>query len=591
MVNIENSAYTLMIFFMLTATAVMGYNVYIELAFRFRRFISYKTYKFFEPMFYLKTNYYNIGALSFVVLFSILLTGLFIGSNVVRIYCLAFIPIDIIVGLFIYYELTRSKYNNASIISYESYYRDLNKIERSKTQLLNKIIKLEGEFNTLSSDLMTNFNQYNALLPNEEKEKEFNDYIASCKAEFEANKQGLTTYNKDVISAFNDALKDFLSSGMESDYDIPEFESIDIKQMFAYVSNIRTMFESYVNTNTVDKISSGAIKRADKIIEVMEIAKKFNTTFSDDDIMRILQMLDKKVKDKEKVVVYMLSDNMLSESVLYRAILEKDWDWCIDEGYITTRSHKRLVELYSEIVEANAINCCNKMLKMNNIDQSDILRKVLNTATVSNACTQVIKFKIIIESDSQQFDNPATMYENMAIAIRNYALSNPSYENKSWIISICKDESFLENAKVIEETYKDISQKIREKYSYLNNVLICFYEGDLAKNKYIDNTKIISIYLENMLTLNSTSLRVFALLACAMILLMDENDANIQVALDALNNDQIGKEALTKSSTDVGIGKYVLKTLFTTKLDKLIPIVNRAEKVRMSLDKLEELIK
>ena len=591
MVNIENSAYTLMIFFMLTATAVMGYNVYIELAFRFRRFISYKTYKFFEPMFYLKTNYYNIGALSFVVLFSILLTGLFIGSNVVRIYCLAFIPIDIIVGLFIYYELTRSKYNNASIISYESYYRDLNKIERSKTQLLNKIIKLEGEFNTLSSDLMTNFNQYNALLPNEEKEKEFNDYIASCKAEFEANKQGLTTYNKDVISAFNDALKDFLSSGMESDYDIPEFESIDIKQMFAYVSNIRTMFESYVNTNTVDKISSGAIKRADKIIEVMEIAKKFNTTFSDDDIMRILQMLDKKVKDKEKVVVYMLSDNMLSESVLYRAILEKDWDWCIDEGYITTRSHKRLVELYSEIVEANAINCCNKMLKMNNIDQSDILRKVLNTATVSNACTQVIKFKIIIESDSQQFDNPATMYENMAIAIRNYALSNPSYENKSWIISICKDESFLENAKVIEETYKDISQKIREKYSYLNNVLICFYEGDLAKNKYIDNTKIISIYLENMLTLNSTSLRVFALLACAMILLMDENDANIQVALDALNNDQIGKEALTKSSTDVVIGKYVLKTLFTKKLDKLIPIVNRAEKVRMSLDKLEELIK
>ena len=76
-----------------------------------------------------------------------------------------------------------------------------------------------------------------------------------------------------------------------------------------------------------------------------------------------------------------------------------------------------------------------------------------------------------------------------------------------------------------------------------------------------------------------------------MILLMDENDANIQVALDALNNDQIGKEALTKSSTDVGIGKYVLKTIFTTKLDKLIPIVNRAEKVRMSLDKLEELIK
>ena len=136
-----------------------------------------------------------------------------------------------------------------------------------------------------------------------------------------------------------------------------------------------------------------------------------------------------------------------------------------------------------------------------------------------------------------------------------------------------------------------ISQSIREKFSYLNSVLICFYEGDLAKNKYIDNTKIVSIYLENMLTLNNTSLRVFALLACSMILLMDEDDANINVALDALSNDQIGKEALSKASTDVEIGQYVLKALFTTKLDKLIPIVNRAEKVRMSLDKLEEFIK
>ena len=591
MVNIENSAYTLMIFFMLTATAVISYNVYFEVSFRLRRFINYKTFKYFEPMFYLKVNYYNIFVLGFVFVFSLVLTGLFIFSRVVRIYCLAFIPVDILVGLFAYYELTRPKYNNAGIISYEAYYKDLTKIEKSKTQLLNKIIKLEDEFVKLADEFMVNFNQYNALIPNAEKEKEFKTYITSCKADFEENKLELTTYNKDVVLSFNTAVKEFLMSGMESDYDIPEFESIDIKQMFAYISNLRTMFETYVSETTINKLSEGAIRKADRIIEVIEIAKKFNTTFDDVEVMKILEMLSTKVKDKEKVVIYMLSDNMLSEGNIRKAIIEKDWDWCVTEGYITTRTHKKLIELYSEIVEANAINCCNKMLKMNNIDQSDILVKVLNTATISNSCTQVIKFRIIIESDSQQFDNPATMYENMAIAIRSYALSNPSYENKSWIINICKEESYLQNAKAIEDTYKMISQNIRDKYSYLNDVLICFYEGDLANNRYIDNTKIVSIYLENMLTLNSTSLRVFALLACSLILLIDLNEQDTKVALRALQNDQIGKEALSKYNTDPEIGRYVLKTLFTTKLDKLIPIVNRAEAVRMSLDKLEELTK
>ena len=179
MVNIENSAYTLMIFFMLTATAVISYNVYFEVSFRLRRFINYKTFKYFEPMFYLKVNYYNIFVLGFVFVFSLVLTGLFIFSRVVRIYCLAFIPVDILVGLFAYYELTRPKYNNAGIISYEAYYKDLTKIEKSKTQLLNKIIKLEDEFVKLADEFMVNFNQYNALIPNAEKEKEFNTYITS----------------------------------------------------------------------------------------------------------------------------------------------------------------------------------------------------------------------------------------------------------------------------------------------------------------------------------------------------------------------------------------------------------------------------
>ena len=591
MEEIEHSAFALMIFLMLVSTLVVGYNLYYEVVFRLRRKISYKTYTYFKPMYLCKINYINVGAIGFVLLFTLILFAMFIGSNVVRLYCVAFIPIDLIMFLFLYYEISRSQYNNINITNYDSYYRDLYKIERSKTQLLNKITKLQDEFTGLANELMGNFNKFNAILPNEAKEQEFKDYISACTAEFDENKRELSTYNTDVINAFNSALYDFLTSGIETDYEIPEFRTIDIKQMFSYVSNIRTMFESYVNDYSKIKLAQGAIKNADKIIQLIEIAKKFNTVFSEDEVLKILEMVSKKVDQKEKVALYLLSDNMLTEDILFETVVNRDWDWCLDEGYISSRNRKKITELYANIVEANAIKSCNKLLKINSFDQSDILMKVLNTATVSNACTQVIKFRIIIESGSQQFDNPATMYENMAVALRNYALSNPSYENKSWIIGVCKDESFYENAQEIEIAYKAVSTKLHSKYEYLNSVLLCFFEGDLAKNKYIDNTKIASLYLENMLTLNSASLKVFALLAASLILLMDENDANIAIAVDAIKNDSIGKEALAKTVTDVGAGQYILQNLFDTKLDKLIPIVNRCEKTRMSLDKLEELLK
>ena len=588
---IEHSAFALMIFLMIVSTVVVGYNLYYEVVFRLRRKISYKTYTYFKPMYLCKINYINVGAIGFVLLFTLILFAMFIGSNVVILYCVAFIPIDLIMFLFLYYEISRSQYNNINITNYDSYYRDLYKIERSKTQLLNKITQLQDEFTGLANELMGNFNKFNAILPNEAKEQEFKDYINACTAEFDENKRELSTYNTDVINAFNSALYDFLTSGIETDYEIPEFRTIDIKQMFSYVSNIRTMFESYVNDYSKIKLVQGAIKNADKIIQLIEIAKKFNTVFSEDDVLKILEMVSKKVDQKEKVALYLLSDNMLTEDILFETVVNRDWDWCLDEGYISSRNRKKITELYANIVEANAIKSCNKLLKINSFDQSDILMKVLNTATVSNACTQVIKFRIIIESGSQQFDNPATMYENMAVALRNYALSNPGYENKSWIIGVCKDESFYENAQEIETAYKAVSAKLHDKYEYLNSVLLCFFEGDLAKNKYIDNTKIASLYLENMLTLNSASLKVFALLAAALILLMDENDANIAIAVDAIKNDSIGKEALAKTVTDVGAGQYILQNLFDTKLDKLIPIVNRCEKARMSLDKLEELLK
>ena len=591
MTSIENSAFPMMIIYLIASTIVIGYNAYIEIVFRLRRKISYKNYKFFEPFYLLKFNIYNIVAMGVVAFLSIILFALYIWSNVVRIYCIVFIPMILAMSLFIYYEFSRLNYNNEDIITFDPYFRDLYKIERSKTAILNKISIVETDFKKLSSELMTKFRAFNTLLPNKEKEQEFQAFIDKCNKEFEKNRGELVNYNKSVTSQFDNSLNDFLTLGLATDYEIPEFHTIDVQQMFGYITELRTKFETYVSQQAKQKLRQGALKSPDKIIEVFNIALKMNVRFTDEDIMTILEALNSKVAKKEEVFTYLLSQNLVSEDVLHEAIVRRDWAWCVIEDNIFAKSRKKIIELYSDIVEHNAINCCNKLLNMSAVDQSDILVKVLNTATKSNACTQVIKFRIIIQSNDQEFDDEATMYENMAISIRNYVLENPSDENRAWIIDVCNASSFYQNKEQIVNIYTRISQKIKDKYNFLNSVLICFYEGELSTNKYIDNTKITNFYLENILTLNNSTLKVFALLACALILLVDEDDKNVQVAIDGIKHDQIGRDALQNTQTDVEAGKYVVKTLLKTKLDKVIPIVNRVEVKRMSLNKIKELAK
>ena len=585
---IENSAFSLMIVFLVLASALSIYNITIECIFRLRRKITYKTYSYYEQLYLYNTNYINISLIGIIWGLSLILFGLFIWDRVVRLYTIALLPVDLVMGIFLYYELTRKKYNNHDIITFDPYYRDLYRIEKSKNSVLRKINKVEEEFNKLALELMATFREFNAILPNDEKEKEFQDYIDKCNKEFSKNRDELIDYNNKVIKQFNADLNDYLTMGLATDYEIPEFHTIDVQQMFGYIAQFKKTFEAYVSQYSKQSLKKGNLANS-QMEAIFNIAIKMNTKFSDEDMSAILETINKKSTKKEEIVSFMLSNSLISEKVIHDAIVQKDWAWCAFEDLIFTQNRKQIIDLYLDIIENNAINSCNKLLNMNTFDQTDILTKVLTSTGTTNSCTQVIKFRIIVHSNDQKFDDEATRYENMAISIRNYSMSLPNDSNRNWIMTICNDSSFYENKEDIVDVYNKIYKKLKDTYAYLNTVLICYYEGVLANNDYLDNAKITNLYLENLLTLNASSLKVFALMVCALVLTVDKDKRNLKLAMDGLRHDPLGKEALANAKTEYEAGKFVLKELLKTKLDKVIPIVNRVESKRMSLNKIKEL--
>ena len=104
---IENSAFSLMIIFVVLSAVLSMYNIYIECVFRLRRKIAYKTYSYYEPLYLYKTNFINVSLIGTVWGASLILFGLFIWDPVVRFYTIALAPIDLVMGIFLYYEVTR----------------------------------------------------------------------------------------------------------------------------------------------------------------------------------------------------------------------------------------------------------------------------------------------------------------------------------------------------------------------------------------------------------------------------------------------------------------------------------------------------
>lgn len=571
---------------MIFSTLVIVYNLLFETTFRQRRRISYKNYTFFRKMYLVSLNAINISMLSVALLMSVVVFGLFVASNVVRYYLIALIPIDFSLGAFIYLEVTRPQYNNTSILNFDNYYKKVRKIELSKTRLFEKIDEIQTQYDLETSALLKNLQKYNAIFQNNKKYQELSELIEKNRLEFLQNKNDLINYNNSIISQFDESISEYLIQGLNPSFEISEFHQIDLPQMKQFIIDINFEFETYVKQTTMFNIINKTPNQSKQIITALEASEFFNFTLSIEDIVKILKVVDQKVLDKAIIAEYLINKNYANKENLFAIIIENDWQWCFTTQTVEVLTKKQIIQLYSDIIEKNATKICNVVLKCNTIDQTDVLEKVLATTTVNNNCVQIIKFHRIIINNVQEFDDEINKYENMAYAILVNA-KTPSNPNYNFITNIIKKEEFYENKSSISDKYYQIFDQMHEKYFLLTDVLMCFYDGVLAKFEQIDMKNVMSFYMENMKTLNEDGIRYLNLILSSIVLCLDFNLDNIKTAINSIKLDKFVETLDINNVQKAKInGKSLLKFLSNKKLEKIVPVVNRIEKTRLSLDNI-----
>lgn len=586
MTLIENNALNLMIFFIVVSFAIFVYNLSFELIFRNRRCINYATYPFFIKMYNLQTNLYNLSALAGVILFSFILFAMFIGSRVVRIYLFTIIPIDASMAVFIYYELTRSKYNNSKLNIFNAYYNEVANIEKSKNRLFTKINTIEEEFEREIKIYTNAFEKFNSQYPNQREKDRLYALVEEKRQVFIQNKNELINYNTTIIGQFNDSLREYVIQGIQPTFEIEEFTHIDVGEMKSFVEFICGEFRDYIKDKSYILITNGTIKNGEKIVELLNIAKELNIQYSGKEILDILIYCSQKVQNKSLVAASLLNQHYLSNDMLYGTVLDRDWSWCFSQDALAGFTIKDLIHLYQLIIEKNARQCCSKLLSFSSINQEDIIDRVLTNTLENNACVQMMRFHKIILNNNQVFDEEVNMYENMAYSIKLFnSSSNPPISN-DWINQICMENSFYSNKDEIAKMYQKDAEVIIKKTPHINDILLCFYEGELSKNKYVDSNNLLNFYMDNLKTLNISTIIYLNILLSAVILKYDTLRSHKKLAIDSIKDSELYTKLDLKLENAEECGKRIIKSLIKNHLDIIIPIVNRTEKERQSLDKL-----
>ncbi len=588
---IEDKALGLMIFYLVLTFLVSAYLLVYEICFNLRRKINYKNYTFFVGMYNTKVDVFRLAAIIFIFVFGLVLFGLFVSSYVINLYLVALIPIYSVMGFFLYLELTRKKYNNPYVRRFDTYYRDIDRTSKSQLKILTKVKNLKDTFIETENVLYLDFLAVNNIVPNDNKKLEFERFNKETISEFDEAIESLNDYNSTIIAQFNETLSDFLYHRVEKDYfEIPDFETIDTYKFEADIKELNSFYDDYFKTYIKQSVINGEVNSSESIISLLDIAEKYRTKYDNIEVLKILQSVDKNIENKHSVAKYLLEHKILSNDILFEEIIDQDWEWCISSSYITKLPKKDIIKFYQTVVEKNAKRCCNKLLKIQTINQVSIIDKVLALVEFEdNSCIQLLKFTKLIKSNTQEFSDEGTRYENMAIALK-FSLK-PDVDDAitiNTINQICQNETYYENKDEIARIYVQESEKLQNSFPYITDVLLCLFDGELAQSQYMNSNAVMNLYLEDILTLNSTNLRVLNILLSSVIMLYDTNKKHIVSAINSIQNDKIVDTLELSYLTAKKDGKTILKKLLKTEKNKVVAIINRVEKERQSLDMLEK---
>jgi hypothetical protein len=318
------------------------------------------------------------------------------------------------------------------------------------------------------------------------------------------------------------------------------------------------------------------------IIEIIEIAEKYNFSVTEIEIRRILDRVAQ-LTNKQELLNRLYKANAITAEIII-TYLEKNQDWIITPQMYEILNQGNLSNVLSLLISKDLIESAKRFLQSLPANKLQILYRV--TGEVKNATSSLIlEFRHYLPL-KYMFSDPSTMYFNMFSALKN------SDED---LITMMDDtdqqvlrKGLIVNQKIIQEKYELSYQNSASLRSQFEAVKLNLISSNLTQSKLIRLESSIELFYQYVVNLRQKEAKVLFEFLESIFFIEETDKFKVE---DFIKNKGTSPNSTMTISKYVETGRSKLRQLLRTEKNLLRQIISRVEVQRLGYDELEAMVR
>lgn len=558
-----------------------------------RKAISYENYKEYKGYFVFEPNkiLMILGVLYLATL--TVMCFLILRNNVLRIYLIVFITMEIFVGasLILYYL---SKKYNKNIDEFDTMYESINNSYINKQKLLDIIDSLKLKRDEIRNEVKNINDNCENLILNYRGIKELSDIDKPLSDIIETQESLANGFDNTMTGIFTRTLLDYLKSGRIVSHTYNIFNpmiGVEIEKVCAEIQEEKKrIFSAFI----VSAFEKAQFKNNKALIRLLDILIKNNMYKDNEYTTIVLNYLSTNEKNRDEVVNCLYNNNLIR----YQSLLlceEKEYDFVFDRSLNRFVLEKELIEFVSIIIKKNKYKLANKYLVFCTKSDCEIIKTAIDIAGVSNKTAELFEgYYYLLQLDSG-YNDVSTRYESIALTLRSFYSKDQTSLDK--INNIIQQESFLHNRVSLDAMYNKALTDIQPVLDKcFKSLLYYFVYGRDCVNQVVEE-KVKWLFIEYKKTLNVRGLLCLAAVLDGLMLInVREREKAKSICDNILTYGNLCKDfdyyplSANSKSNYVLYGKEIIENLYKDdNIYVLRNVIIHIEKNRLTLDVFRKL--
>lgn len=412
------------------------------------------------------------------------------------------------------------------------------------------------------------------------------------------NYKFLNSKNDEIVNGFDLKISKYITNRefISMRFDDP-FKNIDVKVIYSVIQNAHLEVNRAYNDYLYLFIEQYSSSNNKQLFDVLTHFLNHQKITRNDTVENVLLLLKSRNDEfRDQVLDLLESAQLITIDLIKNIVIRYDMEFYFRQKTIDNLNHESLYEVLQQVLLSNSRLILTHLL--NALDDRAIspMKKVVHVMKSKFSEIFLLENFLDFYKNAHQFYDESNYLEQMSYALVNFYNQKDSFKNQEKVIhNIIYKNAFLENSKLIEDSYLNVIQDHQHTLLQAKKSIQLLMKSNSSHEKFVQTNKIINLYHVYKSTLDFENLDLLSLVICALVLLEEKETNLLTATTDILYSNElfkkikISKSLLTQVSTCPIAAREIFHKLNSSEKEqkqKVITLLAIIEKQRMTFQRL-----